>query len=103
MDVVIRARRHDDGEARADRRPNAIENRLTGPFLHAKELVKRVDFRPNLLSGLKRHDDELAVFRRVQHAAKIVALDSEILDVLYETLHHYPFLFNPRSGVKPFD
>ena len=33
-------------EARSDRSPNAIENRLTGPLLHAKELVELVDFRP---------------------------------------------------------
>jgi hypothetical protein len=35
-DVVLRPRRNDDSEARSDRRPNAIENCLTGPFFHAK-------------------------------------------------------------------
>jgi hypothetical protein len=44
-DVVIRPGRDDYREARSDRRPNAIENRLTGPLLHAKELVELVDFR----------------------------------------------------------
>jgi hypothetical protein len=39
-DVVIRPSRDEHGEARADRRPNAIENRLTGPLLHAKELIE---------------------------------------------------------------
>ena len=50
-DVVICPRRDEDREARPDRRPNAIENGLTGPLLHAKELVELVDFRPNLFLG----------------------------------------------------
>ena len=51
-DVVLGAGRDDDREARLDRRPNAVENCLTAPFLHAKELVELVDFRPNLFLGL---------------------------------------------------
>src|ERR1039457_2259784 len=47
-DVVIRPSRDDYREARPDRRPNTIENRLTGPLLHAKELVELVDFSPDL-------------------------------------------------------
>src|SRR5450759_4203 len=34
-DVVIDPSRDDYGEARSDRRPNAIEHRLTGSHLHA--------------------------------------------------------------------
>jgi hypothetical protein len=44
--------RDDYRETCSDRRPNAIENRLTGPLLHAKELVELVDFRPDLFFGL---------------------------------------------------
>src|SRR5665647_1583466 len=44
--VVLGPRRNEHREARLDRRPNAIENRLPGPLLHAKELVELVDFRP---------------------------------------------------------
>jgi hypothetical protein len=51
-DVVIHPCRDNYRKAGADRRPNAIENRLTGPFLHAKELVELVDFRPDLFLGL---------------------------------------------------
>jgi len=51
-DVVIRPSRDDYREARSDRRRNAIENRLTGTLLHAKELVELVDFRPDPLLGL---------------------------------------------------
>ena len=51
-DVVIHPSRDDYREARSDRRPNAIENRLTGTLLHAKELVELVDFRPDLFLGL---------------------------------------------------
>jgi hypothetical protein len=35
-DVVIGSSRDDYREARSDRRPNAIENRLTGPLLTRK-------------------------------------------------------------------
>ena len=51
-DVVIRPGRHDDREARSNRRPNAIEDCFTAPFLDAKELVELVDFRPNFFLGL---------------------------------------------------
>ena len=51
-DVMIGPGRDNYRGARSDRRPNAIENRLTGPLLHAKELVEFVDFRPDLLLGL---------------------------------------------------
>ena len=51
-DVVIRPSGDEDGKARLDGRPNAVENRLTGTLLHAKELVELVDFRPNLFLGL---------------------------------------------------
>src|SRR5665811_2589229 len=51
-DVVIRPGRDHYREAGLDRRPNAIENCLTAPFLHAKELVEVVDFRPDLFLGL---------------------------------------------------
>src|ERR1019366_7198462 len=51
-DVVIRPSRNDDCEARADRRSNALENRLAGPFLHAKKLVERVNLRSDLFPGL---------------------------------------------------
>ena len=61
-DVVIRPSRDEHGEARADHRANAIENGLACPFLHTKELIELVDFRPDLLLGLQRHDNELTVF-----------------------------------------
>lgn len=51
-DVVIRSGRDHYREALSNRRANAIENRLTAPFLHAKELVELVDFRPDLFLGL---------------------------------------------------
>ena len=51
-DVVIRSRRDDYREAGPDHRANTIENRLSGPLLHAKELVELVDFRPNFFPRL---------------------------------------------------
>ena len=71
-DVVIRPSRDEHGEARADRRVNAIENGLARPFLHAKELIELVHFHPDLLLGLQRHDHELTVLSRVKHLAKII-------------------------------
>ena len=50
-DVVIRPGRDEYRKARSDRRPNAIENNITGPFLDAKELVELVDFRSDLFLG----------------------------------------------------
>jgi hypothetical protein len=47
-DVVFGPSRDDNREARFDRCPNAIENRLTAPLLHAKELVELVDLGPDL-------------------------------------------------------
>ena len=64
--VVFGPSRDHDREARSDRRPNAIENRLTGPLLHAKELVELVDFRPDLFLGLDRNHDKLAVLCRAK-------------------------------------
>src|SRR5450759_4670892 len=51
-DVVIRPSRDEHGETRADHRANAIENGLARPFLHAKELIELVHFRPDLFLGL---------------------------------------------------
>jgi len=84
---VIRPGRDEHREAWADRRGNAIENRLARAFLHAKELVELVDLRPDLLLGLQCHDDELAVLCRVQHAAELFTLDGDALDVFHETFH----------------
>ena len=46
-----------------------------------------MDFRPDLFLGLQRHDDELAVLCRVKHAAKLIILDGEMLDVVHKALH----------------
>ena len=51
-DVVIRPGRDEHREARADYRANVIENRLTSPFLHAKELSDLVHFHPDIFGGL---------------------------------------------------
>ncbi len=99
-DVVIRTGRDDNRKTSLDRRPNAIENRLTGAFFHSKELVEFVDFRTDLFLGLQRHEDELAVFRGVEYPAKIVILDSESLDVLHKTFHdNSSFVMLPDWGV----
>src|ERR1051326_925897 len=50
-DVVLGPSRDDYREPRTDRGSHAIENRFTGPILHAKELVKRVNFHPDLFLG----------------------------------------------------
>lgn len=51
-DVVIRPSRDEDRKTGLDRRPRTVENRFSGPFLHAKELIQRVNFRPDLFVGL---------------------------------------------------
>src|ERR1039457_2782199 len=86
-DVVICPTRDEHGESRADLRANAIENGLARPFLHAKELIELVHFRPDLLLGLQRHDNELAVPSRVKHPPKFFILDGDALDILHKTFH----------------
>jgi hypothetical protein len=51
-DVVIRPSRDDYRKAGANRRANAIKNRLTGSLFYAEELVELVDFSPDLFLGL---------------------------------------------------
>ena len=48
---------------------DTIQNRLTGSFLDAEELVQLVHFRPDLFPGLQGHQDQLAVSCRVEHLA----------------------------------
>src|ERR1035438_1218687 len=86
-DVVIRPGRDEHRPACLDLRPNAIEHRLTGPFLHAKELVELVNFRPDLFGWLQRHQDELAVLCRIKYSSKLDALDGEIFNVFNKSLH----------------
>src|ERR1017187_2179430 len=90
-DIVIRPGRDDNRPARLDRRPNAIQHSLTGPLLHAKELVELVNFRSNLFLGLQRHQDELAILCRIKHSSKLDILDGEIFDVLNKSLHNDSF------------
>jgi len=80
--------RDEHRKACADRSANATENRLTRPFLHAKDLVEFVDFRPDLFLGFQRHDDELAVLRRVQNVADICVLAGDALYVFHEPIHN---------------
>jgi len=51
-DVVIRPSGDDDRKTGLDRRPHTVKNRFPGPFLYAKELIQRVNFRPDLFLGL---------------------------------------------------
>jgi hypothetical protein len=86
--VVICPDRDNYCEAGADRRPNAIKNRFSGPLLNAKELIELVDFRTDLFLGLYRHEDELAVLCRVDYLTELVILDSEIFYILHKTFHN---------------
>src|ERR1017187_6778460 len=98
-DVVIRPCRDDHRETRSDRRPNAVENCLTGSGLHAKELVQLVNFRADLFLGLQGHYNELAVLRRVKHPTELFVLDRETLDVLHKAFHGSPFVNLTRITV----
>ena len=51
-DVVIGPSRNNNRKAGFDRRPRTVKNRFPSPFLHAKELIKCVNFRADLLHGL---------------------------------------------------
>jgi hypothetical protein len=86
--VVIRPRRDDNCEARSNRSSHTIENRLAGSFFDTKELIERVDFGPDFLVGIQRHEDELTVFRRVNHPAEIFILVRQVLNVLDKAFHN---------------
>jgi hypothetical protein len=66
---------------------NAIKIGFTRPLLHAKELIERVHFHPDLLPGLQRHDNQLTVPGCVKDLTKIFILNSDIFDILYKTSH----------------
>src|SRR5450755_1083029 len=85
---------HRDGLARQHRRDHA---RLPGPLLDPEKLVELVDFGPDLFLGLERHDDELAVLRRVEHPTKLLVADGETLDVLHKAFHSDPSFVTSNS------
>jgi hypothetical protein len=89
-DIVIRSGRDKHGETRTYLRANAIEDSDTIPFLHAEELIELVDFHPDILPGLQRHDNELAVFSRIQYLAKVFILDADLFDVLTKPFKAVP-------------
>lgn len=69
---------------------DAVEDRLARPLLHAEELVELVHPRPDLLLGLERHGDELAVLRGVQDAPEVGVLGREAFEVFTK-----PFIATP--------
>jgi hypothetical protein len=90
-DVVIHPSRDDHGEARPDQRVDPIENDLARPFLHAKELIERVHFHPDLFLGFQRHDNKLTVLSCVKYPAKFLILYGDLFDVLDKTFHNNSF------------
>ena len=88
---MIRARAGtSDGEARADRRPHAVQHRFAGPVLDAEELVELVDFGADLFAWRQRHQHELAMLRCVENPAEVVVADGQSFDVLYEAFMALP-------------
>ena len=87
MIFVIRSRKHEHGESRADRCANTIKKGLARTFLHPKELIEFMHLHPDLLFWLQRHYNELTVPSGVKHLAKIFILDCNTFDVLYITFH----------------
>jgi hypothetical protein len=60
-DVVIRPGRDDDRKTRLDRRAHTVKDRFTGSYRHAKELIQRVNFRPDFFPGSWHHGHKLAI------------------------------------------
>jgi hypothetical protein len=63
--IVVRSGRDKYGKTRTYLRTDAIEDCDAIPLLYAEELIKFVDLHPDILPGLQRHDNELAVFSRI--------------------------------------
>jgi hypothetical protein len=59
--IMIGAGRDDHRETGPNRGMHTVENRLARAFLHTEELIEFMDFHSDLLLGVQRHDDELAV------------------------------------------
>jgi hypothetical protein len=98
-DVVMRPSLDYYREAGFDRGANAIENCLASSLLDAEKLVKLMDFGPDLFRGLQRHNHKLTVPSRVKYAAKVIVLDRDIFDVLYEALHSMAALGAEDVGI----
>src|SRR5665647_633948 len=86
-DVVLGAGGYEHRETGTDRRPNAVEHRFARPLLDPEELIECVDLLPDLLLGLERHEHELTVLGRVEHAPELAVLHGELFDVFDKAFH----------------
>ena len=80
---------HQDRKTGLDAMLNAVKHRLAFAFLYTEELIKLVDFRPDIFTGLKAHHDELAMLRRIQDRAERLVLLRRLFDVVDVTLHSF--------------
>lgn len=80
-DIVLGAGGHEKSGAVLDGVFLAVDHRLAEAGLEAEELVDVVDFGADLFAGQERHQDELAMGRRVEDPAEIRVLQGELLDV----------------------
>src|SRR5689334_5802833 len=86
--VVSCAGRDDDRVVILDRVARAVDDDLAFAFLDAEELVAvLVHFLADVLAGLQRHQHELQVLAGVEHAAEIVVLLRDPLDVIDKSFH----------------
>ena len=68
---------------------DAIKYRLAFAFLYSEELIELVDLCTDIFTGLKAHDDELAILRRIQHLAERLVLLRCLFDVVDVALHSF--------------
>src|SRR5690606_36099949 len=88
LQVVARASGHDHGHVGLDLAHDTVNPDFAMSFLHAKELISIVmHFFPDLLAGLKRHQDELHVSARVENAAKIGVRLRQFFDIFNKSAH----------------
>jgi hypothetical protein len=88
-DVVVSAGWHQDREPGLDAMLNAVKHRLAFAFLYSEELIELVDLCTDILTGLKAHHNELAIFRRVQDRAERLVLLRCLFDVVDVAFHSF--------------
>lgn len=79
---------YDDAIVRLNCITDAIDPDFSRTAFDAEKLVAVVmDFFADLIPGLDRHEDELQVVSGIEHAAKVVVVFRQLLDVIDKALH----------------
>src|SRR3989344_4512433 len=101
-DVVLASGRDNDAIAVADLVFGAVYDDLALAFLETEELIAAlVRFESDLFIGQKRHQDQLAVFRRIEHLAEILVRERQLFDIPLVAFFHKRVVMNYSFIIHP--